>query len=116
MENCIFCSIAKGEIPKNFIYESENVMAFDDINPEAPVHILILPKKHIKSVNEITNKDNDLLSEIFQVVRDIAKNKKITDKGYRLIINNGKDGGQLIQHLHLHLLGGKSLGSKLIKE
>lgn len=115
MENCIFCKIAKHEIPKEFIYESEAVMAFDDIHPEAPVHALILPKKHIKDLNELTLGDKDVLAEIFMAIQEVASKKGIKEDGYRIIINTGKNAGQLIDHLHFHLLGGKSLGSKLIK-
>lgn len=114
MDNCIFCKIVKKELPASIVYENDNVLAFKDINPHAPVHILIVPKKHIESVNEVEDGDRETLGEIFLAAKEIAKNEGIAEKGYRLITNTGKDGGQLVRHLHTHLLGGKKLGPKLI--
>ena len=113
-KNCIFCKIIKGEIPSKVLYESNNIIAFNDINPIAPVHVLIVPKRHIESINDIVEADKELMGEMLFVAKKIAREKEVATNGYRLIINTGKDGGQLINHLHIHLLGGKKLGSKLI--
>lgn len=106
MKNCIFCRIAKHEIPKDFSYEDKDIMVFDDINPLKPVHILIVPKKHIKDFNEL--EDSKLWNKIRQLAKDMVTKKKIKNKGYRITINAG--GAQVIDHLHIHITGplGKS--------
>jgi len=109
MGNCIFCKIIKGEIPSDKVYEDEKVLAFRDINPEAPVHIIIIPKKHIISLNEVGEEDLELLSHILIVAGKIASEHKISKTGYRLVNNCGIDGGQTVPHLHFHLLGGRTL-------
>ena len=109
----IFCQIVAGEIPAQVVYETDNVLAFRDINPKAPVHVLIIPKKHIESLNEATDADMSLLGEILLVAGKVAELEGLGEKGYRLIANTGRDGGQLIPHFHFHLLGGKNLGPKL---
>ena len=91
-------------------------MSFYDINPEAPVHLLVVPKKHITDINQLNDEDKDLLWEMFSVVKKVAKKLKIDKKGYRLILNNGGDSGRLLDHLHLHVLGGRRLGPKLVRE
>lgn len=111
--NDIFCQIVAGEIPSQKVYETQNVLAFRDINPKAPVHVLIIPKKHITGVNDITQEDKDILGEMILAAKEVAKQEGISEKGYRLITNTGRDGGQLVPHLHFHLLGGKNLGPKL---
>lgn len=108
--DCIFCKIAKKEISTSIEYENESIVAFNDKSPEAPVHILIIPKEHITGVNNIKADNMKLLGKMAMVAREIAGKKKVLDSGYRLIINCGKDGGQLIEHLHMHLLGGRQLG------
>ncbi|PIZ00178.1 histidine triad nucleotide-binding protein [bacterium (Candidatus Howlettbacteria) CG_4_10_14_0_8_um_filter_40_9] len=110
-KNCIFCKIASKEISKEFLYESDLVMAFHDINPEAPVHILILPKVHISNINEV--QDMGIFGDLFTAAKEIAEKEGVSEKGYRVVINTGKDGGQLVDHLHIHLIGGKKLGSKV---
>lgn len=110
-KNCIFCKIIVKEIPSRIVYENESVIAFHDINPEAPVHILILPKVHISNINEV--QDVSIFGDLFTAVKEIAEKEGIKEKGYRVIINTGKDGGQLVNHLHLHLLGGKKIGPKV---
>ncbi len=110
--DCVFCKIIAGEIPSQKVYESENVLVIRDINPKAPTHLLIIPKEHIKDLNHLIN--SNVAAELLLVVKKLAKMEKIADKGYRVIINTGKQGGQLVLHLHLHLLGGKNLGSKII--
>ncbi|NLB61680.1 MAG: histidine triad nucleotide-binding protein [Clostridiales bacterium] len=107
--DCIFCKIIEGEIPSKAVYNDELVFAFYDVSPKAPVHILIVPKKHIVSVNDFTVDDNALLAHIFDVAKQIAKRKGISESGYRLIFNTGKDAGQTVFHAHLHILGGDTL-------
>jgi histidine triad (HIT) family protein len=104
MENCIFCKIAKGEIPSKKVFENENIFAFFDINPKAKIHILIVPKKHIESVKTLGETDKDLAGEIILTAAKIAKDKGL--EGYKLVFNVGREGGQLVDHLHLHLLSG----------
>ena len=113
MEDCIFCKIVKGEIPSKKVYEDEEILAFEDINPMAPVHILVIPKKHIKSVNELEEDNNKLIGKIFLVIKNIAKEKGIDEEGYRVVTNIGENGGQEVKHLHFHILGGKKLGIKV---
>jgi len=114
--NCIFCKIISREIPAQIVYETESVIAFNDINPVSREHILIVPKKHIESVDDISAADNEIIAELFQCARKIAKLKNLAEDGYRLIINNGRAAGQEVLHLHLHILGGKkSLGPMLSK-
>lgn len=108
MENCLFCKIIKGEIPTNKVYEDDEILAFKDINPKAPVHILVIPKKHISSAKEIKEEDEALIGKMFTVINKIADEFKL-ENGYRIVNNCGKDGGQEVMHLHFHLLGGKKL-------
>ena len=108
--DCLFCKIAGGEIPSKFIYEDESVVAFRDINPQAPQHILIVPRKHIESINAFEADDKDLAAHILvDVVPKLAKDLKIDESGYRVVINTGDDGGQTVHHLHVHLIGGRSM-------
>lgn len=109
MCDCLFCKIISGEIPSSKVYEDELVYAFNDISPEAPVHVLIVPKEHISSANEITAENAEVVSKIFLVAKKIAQEKGIDEKGYRIVNNCGEDGGQSVKHLHFHLLGGRSL-------
>ncbi|MDP4145669.1 MAG: histidine triad nucleotide-binding protein [Bacillota bacterium] len=109
MENCIFCKIVNGEIPSDRVYEDEYVISIKDIKPEAPIHVLIMPKKHINSINDVKEEDLQIISHIFKVAQKIAKQLGVAESGYRIITNCGKDGGQTVEHLHFHLLGGKSL-------
>ncbi|MFD1885424.1 histidine triad nucleotide-binding protein [Paenibacillus wenxiniae] len=110
-EDCLFCKIVAGTIPCNKVYEDEQILAFHDIAPAAPVHVLIIPKKHIDSMNEVTAEDLPLISEIHRVAIELAKQLGIAESGYRLINNCGPDSGQAVQHLHYHLLGGGKLGA-----
>ncbi len=105
----IFSQIIRGELPAKKVFENERILAIDDINPVAPVHILIIPKKEIPDLQSVQKEDLALISEIVEVAQEIAKEKGIQD-GYRLVTNNGADGGQEISHLHFHLIGGKVLG------
>jgi histidine triad (HIT) family protein len=109
MKDCIFCKIVDKELPSRIIYEDNKFIAFKDVNPKAPVHLLIIPKKHIPSVNHIEPQDADLVGKLILVAQKIAKKEGVSESGYRLIFNIGKNAGQTVDHLHLHLLGGKKL-------
>ncbi len=109
MSECIFCKIAKKEIPVKIVYEDDDVLAFDDIEPKAKVHVIIIPKKHIASVVDLKSENRELVGEIFLVVPKIASKKSILEAGFRVGLNYGKDAGQTIDHLHFHLLGGEKL-------
>ncbi len=111
--SCIFCKIANKEIPSDCVYETENIIAFRDLNPQAPVHILIVPKIHIASMNDINSENSAVISEIFETVNKIAEQEDIKDSGYRVISNCGEDGCQSVQHLHFHLVGGRKLSETL---
>ena len=107
--DCIFCKIVNGEIPSQKVYEDDLVLAFKDINPQAPVHILVIPKKHIDSAVSLTEEDDILIAHIFKIVRQIAKEQNL-ENGFRLVTNVGTDGGQSVKHLHFHILGKKQFG------
>jgi len=107
--DCIFCKIITGEIPSAKVYEDDTVTAFRDINPAAPTHILIVPNKHIPSVNDLEPEDENTMGYLFTIAKKIAALENVSESGYRLIINTGSDGGQVVYHLHLHLLGGRKL-------
>lgn len=109
---CIFCDIVNGHAPATIIYESDKIIAFDDINPVAPQHKLIIPKKHFATLNDVTLEDKDLLSDMLFVAKKLAIDLDIDKSGYRTIFNCNKDGGQLVYHLHLHLIGGRALNTK----
>ncbi len=107
--DCLFCKIAAGEIPSSKVYEDELVYAFRDIEPQAPVHVLIIPKEHIKSANELNEENASVVAHIYAVAAKIAKAEGVSENGYRIVNNCGEDGGQTVGHLHFHLLGGRSL-------
>ena len=107
---CVFCKIVNREIPAKVVYEDDKVMAFHDINPQAPVHILVIPKEHIPTVNDLEEKHKELIGHIFMVIKEIAREMGIAESGYRVLVNCNRDGGQEIYHLHFHLLGGAPLG------
>ncbi len=113
-EECIFCKIVKGEIPSTKIYEDEEVLAFKDIHPDAPIHILVIPKKHIDSLATMKDGDEQIIAKIYKVINKIAEQQGVKEKGYRVIVNCGKDGGQAVGHLHFHLLAGTELGQKIV--
>lgn len=108
MDNCLFCKIINGEIPSEFIYEDDKVVAFKDINPQAPVHLLIIPRDHIESADDITEKNSHLIGHIFEVINKLAKQMEL-DEGYRVVNNCKEHGGQSVDHIHFHLLGGRQL-------
>lgn len=105
-KDCIFCQIIQGEKPGDFVYKDDSIVAFRDRNPKAPVHILILPKKHIRSINDLTEHDRSVISDIFLRAKEIAAEMGIAQSGYKLVFNVERGGGQYVFHLHLHLIGG----------
>lgn len=108
MKDCIFCKIVAGEIPSNMVYEDDEVFCFHDLQPQAPVHVLLIPKKHIASTDEIESGDEVLMGKLMGKIKDIAGELGLTN-GYRVVINNGEDGMQTVPHLHLHILGKRKL-------
>jgi len=106
-ENCLFCRIVQGEIPSNKVYEDEAVYAFRDINPQAPTHILVIPKEHVSSIDEASNAHS--VGNVMLKAGEIARSEGLSETGYRLVCNHGPDGGQTVFHLHIHILGGRSL-------
>jgi len=113
MKDCVFCKIIEGEIPSQRVYEDEDVYAFRDISPQAPVHILVVPKEHIASAADISEENSHLAAKCFQAVAKIAKDEGL-DSGFRVITNSGPGGGQTVFHLHFHLLGGRTMGAGLV--
>ncbi len=107
MEDCIFCKIINKEIESEIVYEDDKVIAFNDVNPKAPVHILVIPKEHIPTLNDINNPE--IVGYIFEVIKKLAKEKGIDESGYRVVANCNKEAGQSVYHIHFHLLGGRSL-------
>ena len=114
MSDCIFCKIINKELPSTVVYEDKEILAFRDINPVTPVHVLVIPKKHISNLNEVEPEDEAVIGKIYNVIKQIAKKEGIAEKGYRIIVNCGEDGGQEVGHLHFHILGGKKLGTKIV--
>jgi len=108
-DTCIFCKIISGELPSKIVFRDEQATAFRDINPAAPTHILIVPNKHIASVNVLESEDEQLIGHLFSVAGQLAKSEGIDQSGYRLIVNTGADGGQTVFHLHVHLIGGQQM-------
>lgn len=115
MKDCIFCQIINKEKPSKTVLETEKIMAFWDIAPQAPFHILIVPKKHIASLKEAGEEDKEILGEILLGAKKVAEKLGFSESGFRIIVNTGKDAGMVVEHLHFHVLGGKFLGSKLVK-
>lgn len=113
MDDCIFCKIIKREIPSSIVYEDKEIIAFRDVNPQAPIHILVIPKKHISSLVDLKEEDEMVVGRIYTVINKIAEQEGIDKKGFRVIVNCGEDGGQEVKHLHFHILGGKKLGVKI---
>lgn len=109
MKDCIFCKIASGEIPSKIVYQDDLVCVFEDLEPQAPVHLLCIPKKHISSIDEITQENADVISHIYLTISSLAK-KLGLNEGYRVVSNCGEQGGQTVMHLHFHLLGGRKFG------
>jgi histidine triad (HIT) family protein len=108
-ENCLFCRILAGDIPADIVYESDTAIAFRDINPQAPTHVLIIPRKHIATINDIENDDQAIVGSLYSAAREIAAAQGIADVGYRAVMNCNEAAGQTVFHIHLHLLGGRAL-------
>ena len=111
MEDCIFCKIVAGEIPADKVFENDDVMAFRDLNPQAPVHILVIPKRHIATLNDLEPEDERVVGRMVAAARDIAAAEGIAEMGYRTVFNCNEAGGQTVFHIHLHLLGGRAMHS-----
>ncbi|WP_419419582.1 histidine triad nucleotide-binding protein [Legionella sp. D16C41] len=107
--DCLFCKIVQGEIKANIVYEDKNLLAFHDIHPQTPIHILIIPKKHIATINDVEDVDEQLLGQMILRAKAIAKEQQLSENGYRLIFNVNAGGGQAVYHIHLHLLGGRQM-------
>lgn len=105
--DCIFCRIARKEVPAAVVYEDGDILAFKDINPQAPIHLLIIPKQHLTSIMDIDDSNGDIVKKIIKVAKNLARENNIDNKGFRLVVNTGNDGGQTVHHLHFHLLGGR---------
>jgi histidine triad (HIT) family protein len=112
-EECIFCRIVAGEVPSDIVYQDEEFLAFRDISPQAPTHLLIILKTHITSADELTEGQQGLVGRLIIIAKNLAEKEGITKRGYRLVINCGPDGGQVVPHLHLHLIGGRRLDDRL---
>ena len=111
--DCIFCKIVAGEIPANILYQDEEIIAFPDINPVAPTHLLIIPRKHIPSLAQLPEAESSLIGNMVNAANQLAKREGISENGYRLVINCGEQGGQVVPHLHMHLIGGRKLSDSL---
>lgn len=109
MTQCLFCRIIKKEIPGRLVYEDPNIVAFEDINPQAPVHILVVPRKHIDSLMNLNPEDKEVMGTLFVVANNLAKTHNLIPSGFRTVINTGPEGGQTVYHLHVHLLGGRQM-------
>lgn len=109
MSDCLFCKILDGDIPADIVYESDTVIAFRDINPQAPTHVLIIPRKHIATINDIDDADQAIVGSLFSAAREIARDEGYAESGYRTVMNCNEDAGQTVFHIHLHMLGGRPL-------
>jgi len=112
-EGCIFCRIVAGEVPCDIVYQDEDFLSFRDISPQAPTHLLIIPKIHIVSLAQLTEEQQELAGRLVIIAKKLAEKEGIAERGYRLVMNCGSEGGQLVPHLHLHLIGGRKLGDGL---
>ena len=110
MSDCLFCKIVGGDIPSNIVFENDDVLAFRDISPQAPTHILIIPRRHIATINDLGDDDRELVGSLFTAAKLIAATEGLSDDGYRVVMNCGEGAGQSVFHIHLHLLGGRALG------
>ncbi len=109
MHECVFCNIISKKMPAEFVYEDERIVAFRDINPQAPVHVLIVPRKHIETTNDVGEADKDLIGDMILVAKKVAEQEGVAESGYRLVMNCNENSGQEIYHIHLHLLGGRRM-------
>lgn len=113
MDDCIFCRIVAGEVSSDILYQDDEIIAFRDINPAAPTHVLVVPRKHIESLAVMADEETPLIGRMAAVANRLARQEGVSQSGYRLIISSGREGGQVVPHLHMHLLGGRNLSSKL---
>lgn len=113
MEDCIFCKIVAGTIPSNKVYEDDNVMAFDDIHPMAPVHVIVIPKQHIPTLLDVDAGETQTMNRLTKAIQEVARIKNMDQKGFRVVVNCNEEGGQVIFHLHIHVLGGTKLKDEL---
>ena len=109
MENCIFCKMVAGEIEPDKVYEDEDVLAFRDLNPQAPTHVLVIPKRHISTINDLEDVDAGLVGRLYLAAKEVARSDGISERGYRTVMNCNAEAGQSVFHLHLHLLGGRAM-------
>ena len=109
MSDCVFCKIGSGQIPSKVVLQDDDVLAFDDLNPQAPVHVLVIPKRHVVALNEVEAGDRALLGRLLDAATLVARKKGIAESGYRVVANTGRNGGQTVFHLHLHVLGGRQM-------
>ncbi|NLY19533.1 MAG: histidine triad nucleotide-binding protein [Clostridiaceae bacterium] len=114
MADCVFCKIIEGSIPSSKVYEDDSILAFKDINPAAPVHVLVVPKTHTESLEALNEENMDIVKKIHSAIQEVARIMKINEAGYRVIVNCGKNGGQTVPHLHYHVLGGAKFDEKII--
>ena len=111
--DCIFCQIVAGKVPSDIVYQDEEVVAFRDINPQSPVHLLIIPKRHIPSLTYLSETESPLIGHMVNTANHLAKREGVSEAGYRLVVNSGGEGGQIVPHLHMHLLGGRRLSGAM---
>lgn len=109
MANCLFCKIVARQVPASIVHEDDRLLAFDDINPQAPTHVLVVPKRHVASLSDLAAADDQLVGELVRCAAQIASTRKLSATGFRAVFNTGRDGGQTVSHLHLHLLGGRPM-------
>ncbi|MCG6937229.1 MAG: histidine triad nucleotide-binding protein [Gammaproteobacteria bacterium] len=110
MTDCLFCKIRDGDIPADIVYQDDAVVAFNDVNPVAPVHVLLIPKKHISTVNDVSAKEEAIMGKLFSAAKNIAEQLGVSDDGYRLVVNCNANAGQVIFHIHMHMLAGRNMG------
>jgi histidine triad (HIT) family protein len=112
-KECVFCNIVAGKVPASILYQDDKVIAFRDINPQSPTHLLVIPKEHIPSLAELGGGRKELITHLIYIAKELAKREGVAEKGYRLVMNCGREGGQVVPHLHLHLLGGRQLSGTM---
>jgi histidine triad (HIT) family protein len=109
-QDCLFCKILNGDIPADIIYESDSAIAFRDVNPQAPTHVLVIPRKHVATINDLNEEDQEIVGSLYLAAKDIARAEGLSDEGYRAVMNCNEGAGQSVFHIHLHVLGGRALG------
>jgi len=108
-QDCLFCKVLNGDIPADIVYESDSAIAFRDINPQAPTHVLVIPRKHVATINDLDEEDQEIVGSLFLAAKDIARAEGLSDEGYRVVMNCNEGAGQSVFHIHLHVLGGRAL-------